>query len=324
MDTVLALPILCLLGLAGFAVIVGVIIGSYFEFWVISEKRSRNEQLARWQRLSFYLFPTIGVCLVLWISTTLATSGLGYIQTLLNDTLPPVTRTSTQVVIAIPSQHAPTQKSPTTITFQQTDTSFPFPTVTTVTRPSVTPIKIPTATSVTIPTVEPTPTPTPTPTPRPPTPNFASLINQHTQECLTVLGNSVVQARCTQNANQLWQVRTGNGSFKMVSESGLCLSFSDIDVVVSDCNGSPAWALRQWGDYNTIENIRRGMGKSPHGGPNHPRPAILEYGIYFQIMDGGNCVDVDEWNHDQGGRIIYWPCNGTNGDNANQLWAFYK
>jgi len=157
-----------------------------------------------------------------------------------------------------------------------------------------------------------------------PSQNFASLINQHTQKCLTVRGNSIVQESCVSSPNQLWQIQNGNGPLKLISKSGVCLSFSDIDVVASTCNGSPAWALRQWGDYNTIENIRRSMGKSPHGGPNHPRPAILEYGIYFQIMDGGNCVDVDGWNHDQGGRIIYWPCNGTNGDNANQLWAFYK
>lgn len=175
-----------------------------------------------------------------------------------------------------------------------------------------------------LPTVTPFQLPTVSPATIPPPQNYARLINQHTQECLTAQGNSIVQASCTSSANQLWQIQNGNGPFKMISASGMCLSFSDVDVVASTCNGSPAWTIRRWGDYNTIENVRRDMGKSPHGGPNHPRPAILEYGIYFQIMDGGNCVDVDGWNHNEGGRIIYWPCNGTIGDNANQLWAFYR
>lgn len=207
------------------------------------------------------------------------------------------------------SDRVATAVAGTSIAFQEA-TSIAATLTALAPRPTLTPFQPPTVPPATVP-------------PRPPQ-NFARLINQHTQECLTIQGNSIVQASCTSSPNQLWQIQNGNGPFKLISKSGTCLSFSDIDVVASNCNGSPTWSLRRWGDYNTIENIRRNMGKSPHGGPNHPRPAILEYGIYFQIMDGGNCVDVDGWNHDQGGRIIYWPCNGTNGDNANQLWAFFR
>jgi len=219
-----------------------------------------------------------------------------------------------EVVVATPFEQATpdrvaTAVEGTRIAFQES-TAIAATLTALAPPPTVTPFQFPTV-------------PLPTSTPRPPI-NYASLINQHTQECLTVQGNSIVQASCTSSPNQLWQIQNGDGPFRFISKTGSCLSFSDVDVVASTCNGSPVWALRRWGDYNTIEDIRRGMGKSPHGGPNHPRPAILEYGIYFQIMDGGNCVDVDGWNHDEGGRIIYWPCNGTIGDNANQLWAFYK
>jgi hypothetical protein len=33
-------------------------------------------------------------------------------------------------------------------------------------------------------------------------------------------------------------------------------------------------------------------------------------------------VDVDGWNHDQGGRIINWDCR--NRDNDNQLWGLMR
>lgn len=155
----------------------------------------------------------------------------------------------------------------------------------------------------------------------PATAAYAMLVNQHTQKCLTAQGNSAVQATCVASSTQLWQSQGGNGPFQFVSSSGGCLAASGNRIALSNCAGSPAWTLRQWGNYWAIQNARLAAKKEPHP---HVNPTPLELGNYFQFMDGGNCVDVDGWNHNEGGDVMYWPCNGDSLENANQLWAFYR
>ena len=150
---------------------------------------------------------------------------------------------------------------------------------------------------------------------------YALLVNQHTQKCLTAQGGSVAQASCVGSSNQLWQSFVGNGPVQFIAQTGICLASSGNRIVPSSCAGSPAWTLRQWGNYWAIQNARLAAKKEPHP---HVNPTPLELGNYFQIMDGGNCVDVDGWNHNENGDIMDWPCNGDMLENANQLWAFYR
>lgn len=182
-----------------------------------------------------------------------------------------------------------------------------------------------TAVAATLTAMAPTPTRTPTrpiiiiPPTRTPAP-YQMIINHHTQKCLTVQGKDVVQASCTGSNNQMWRYQPGYDPRQFVTSSGACLSFSDIDIVISG-SGCPIWTVRQWGDYWTIQNARIQARKEPHP---HINPTPLQLGIYFQIVDGGNCVDLDGWNHDEGGKLIYWPCDGRITDNANQLWSYYQ
>ncbi|MBI3536578.1 MAG: RICIN domain-containing protein [Chloroflexi bacterium] len=157
------------------------------------------------------------------------------------------------------------------------------------------------------------------------TPKYFRLINHHSQLCLTAStnGSSVFQASCTGSDSQLWEVPNDSGSFRIVAKNGRCLASSGIDTVQSSCNASPIWTLITWGNYQQTKSDSPGHPTNfPH---NH---AVLVTGIYFEINAGGNCVDADQYNHDEGGRIIYFECKGRafgnyGGDNDNQLWARY-
>jgi hypothetical protein len=129
-------------------------------------------------------------------------------------------------------------------------------------------------------------------------------------------GGAVVQSNCSGGDDQLWQVPGDNGAFAITSKTGTCLGINGIDVGQSSCDAALVWTLVPYGTYAAVQNS---VG-IPHGHPTIT-PLANQTGTYFEIQYSGSCVDVDAWNHNDGGRIIYWGCAASSND--NQLWMRY-
>lgn len=154
----------------------------------------------------------------------------------------------------------------------------------------------------------------PTTIPQPSSTSF-SLINFHTQMCLEASdAYTVVQAACDGSSQQLWTRATWDyrlGQLVNVS-TNKCLDATDIDIIQSDCRVSPVWYLTPYGSYYNIAAKSRAMSHAA---------AVVQQGEYYEIRTSSNykCIDVDAWNHDNPGRIIFWDCAAN--DHDNQLWT---
>ncbi len=198
-----------------------------------------------------------------------------------------------------------------TLTFQQTEVALQQTQVAvqqTQTALAATPVPVSTPTQ-----------PRRTATLAPPTPIYYPLINRHTQMCLTApLGNSlVVQSECNAARDeQLWKVPTDAVYFNLQVKNGPCASFREghAELIQSACDSSPMWTLRLFGNYYGIPFPIT----LPH---SHPTVIPKETGTYYQIQYGNQCVDVEGWDHADGGIIIHDDCRGSDMD--NQLWARY-
>ncbi len=152
-----------------------------------------------------------------------------------------------------------------------------------------------------------------------PTQTYFRLVNRHTQMCLTAPGASgpIVQATCS-NArdDQFWRLPLGAVNVNLQARSGPCVGYDNFSnvLVQVDCSAVQPWKLVPRGTYYQVFSPI----DTPH---SHPTLVPLAIGTYYQMQYEEDCVDVDDWNHDDGGRIIHDTCRGTNND--NQLWARY-
>lgn len=146
---------------------------------------------------------------------------------------------------------------------------------------------------------------------------WARLINRHSQKCATAPadGSRIVQFTCSSGNEQLWKVSI-SGAFQLQARSGTCASFTPqhAELIQVSCGASPFWTIHPVGPYSGIPFAVN----FPHG---HPTVAPQELGTYYQFQNGKFCVDVESYNHDEGGAIIFNDCKDQ--DNDNQLWAWH-
>lgn len=180
--------------------------------------------------------------------------------------------------------------------------------------PSPTPTWTPTQTYTPVPTRTATPTATPTPI-------YFRLINRHTQMCLTAQVGShlIVQETCSDSRDeQFWRLPLDAEFVNLQSRSGVCIGYNNYNnrLVQVGCSAIQPWRLIPFAPYYQAGEVSIRL---PHG--TSPTVVPKELGLYYLIQYQDHCVDVDSWNHDEGGSIIHETCRGC--DNDNQLWARY-
>ncbi|MFH0864361.1 MAG: RICIN domain-containing protein [Candidatus Gottesmanbacteria bacterium] len=131
-----------------------------------------------------------------------------------------------------------------------------------------------------------------TPTTLTPVTTLSDITNKHSNKCLDLDGDKVVQNTCSNSSSQNWvAVPVGDGYYQIIDqESKKCLDVNDGMIVQSDCSEAARqlWQLKQSGENYLIIN-----------------------------KQSGKCLDDKQMEKKENWQMIEWDCNNGN----NQLWG---